>query len=166
MNALNQTIMKKETLFTRIIGSMMTAVLAMLGFTSCEKEELMYGTPHGDFEISGMVTDEAGTPVDGVRVISRTIDVDEDSPDVENGYLTTYGCDTTYTDSKGRYELDGQNTWLHEAMVVVQDPKGVYESTYEVVKLEYSGDRHDWYMGEAKATANFRLKRSDDKDAE
>lgn len=159
--------MKKERLFTRFIGSLLTAVLAMLGFTSCDKEtEDMYGTPHGDFEISGLVTDEEGLPVNGVRVISRTIHVDEDYPDVENGYLTTYGCDTTYTDSKGRYKLEDQNTWLREAMVVVQDPKGVYESTYEVVKLEYHGGDHDWYIGKAEATANFRLKRSDDKDAE
>lgn len=163
--------MKKETLLTRIIGSMLTAVLALLGFSGCSETDgdgnmlLMYGTPQGEFQISGLVTDEEGAPLDSARVISRTYKYDGTDYETENGYLVNneWYNDTTYTDSKCHYLLEKSGSFPYgEVMVVVQDPKGGYESTYKEVKLDYQGKADGWYVGRAEATANFTLKKATD----
>lgn len=152
--------MKKESYLKRMVGSLLTAVLAILGFSSC-KEELMYGTPHGEFEISGIVTDEAGDPMEGMRVISRSRRSTGD--DSEYGYSTTENCDTVYTDSKGHYVIEQETIagpkW---AFVLAEDPDGGYESAYEELNLKYHGGDHDWYFGKAVATADFVLKKTEE----
>lgn len=156
--------MKKETLFTRIIGSMLIAVLALLGFSSCSETDgddnmvYMYGTPQGEFQISGLVTDEEGEPLDSARVISRWFPYSGNDLETENGYAVRY-ADTAYTDSKGHYNLENKHTTNREVMMVVQDPKGGYESTFKTVKLEYKGGDGGWNIGKAEATANFTLKK-------
>lgn len=150
--------MKKENLIMRFVGTLLTAVLAILGFSGC-KEELMYGTPHSDFEISGIVTDEDGDPMEGIRVISRS---DRSTGEgSENGYSTTAGCDTVYTDPSGHYVIQREcisgPKWV---MVLAEDPEGRYESAYEELNLKYHGGDHDWYGGKAVATADFVLKKA------
>lgn len=162
--------MKKENIFRRIWGSLLTAVLAMLGFSCSEGLDddggnliLMYGTPTGEFQISGLVTDEQNGPVNGARVISRTYKYDGRDHETEHGYIVDIAWynDTTFTDAKGHYHLEKRGSFPYgEVMVVVQDPSGVYESTYKEVKLDYQGNADGWYVGKAEATANFTLKKA------
>lgn len=164
--------MKKEKRLTRIIGSLLTAVLGILGFSGCGENDGiddrpdMYGTPYGDFQISGIVSDEEGAPVDSARVISRAHKFDGNDHDTENGYMVhdEWYNDTVYTDAKGHYLLEKSGLIPYGAvMVVVQDPKGGYESTYREVKLDYKGESYDgWYVGKAEATVDFTLKKKEE----
>lgn len=160
--------MKKESKLKAIIGSLLTAVLATLGFSSCNSEEsgmVEYGTPHADFQISGLVDDEAGMPVENARVISRPYKAKYiacEHPDI-NGYSTDDGCDTVYTDVNGHYDLKS-NIFPEDIIeLVVEDPETEYETVYKEVDLEYKGGS-GWYQGKATATVDFTLKKAENKD--
>lgn len=48
-----------------IVGSVMSAIIALLGFSSCSEPEPepvpdMYGSPYATFKVSGNLTDEIG----------------------------------------------------------------------------------------------------------
>lgn len=86
---------------TRIIASLLSGMLAFLGFTACSDNDddnniqCMYGTPTGHYEIKGSVTDKNDTPVADATIILRSISKD--------------GISTLYpgikTDSEGKYSL-------------------------------------------------------------
>lgn len=149
--------MKKENYLMRLVGALLTAVLAVLGLSSCNGE-YMYGTPHADFEISGIVTDEEGDPMEGVRVISRSRrDAGEGT---DYGYSTTIDCDTAYTDAKGHYLIERTDVFGPKwVFVLAEDPEGGYGPEYEELHLKYQGGDHDWYDGKAVVTADFVLKK-------
>ena len=49
----------------------LTAIISLLGFSGCSKEEemlCMYGTPTADYKAEGVVTDEDGNPIEGIKV--------------------------------------------------------------------------------------------------
>lgn len=56
---------------TAIFGTLLSAIVSMLGFSACSSQADMYGSPYGDFKISGIVTDEADKPVAGARIMVR-----------------------------------------------------------------------------------------------
>lgn len=164
--------MKKESRITAVLNSLLSAVLAMLGFSACEKKaELEYGTPHGEFQISGLVEDEESSPVEGARVISRQLKVTDNFKSDgylqntdSNEYFLWQGCDTVYSDKFGRYDLK-VFTYLYdrEVEIVVEDPSGMYGDTSRIVELDYKGGS-GWNFGTAKATADFTLKKADKED--
>ena len=81
---------------------LLSGLLSLLGFSgiaaSCNSEEYQsageYGTPYARFTFKGTVTDaEAHSPLEGIRVISRSAEAPE---------LT----DTVYTDRAGAYLME------------------------------------------------------------
>lgn len=133
---------------------LLSAVLALLGFSACDSindTPQMYGTPHGDYEISGLVTDEASTPLSNIRVIVSSTD----SKGV--GYRQ-YDADTVYTDEKGHYVVENEGFSSSRRQVYCEDPAGVYEADSTIVKLDYKGGS-GWYHGKAVATADLKLKK-------
>lgn len=163
--------MKIKSIVTKFINSLLGSVLAMLGFSACsnsqeEDMEMMYGTPYGEFKASGLVENENAEPIAGARVITRQYRFDEFPGGTDiNGFLTREGCDTTYTDAKGHYAIDGyaSMTW-HEIEFVVEDPTGEYAADCTIVgDLKYEG-ASGWNMGTAKPVVNFILKKADKKE--
>lgn len=57
-----------------LFESLLAGAVSLLGFSNCDNQEVMYGTPMSFYEIKGTVTDETGRPVDGTRVIMRMLD--------------------------------------------------------------------------------------------
>ena len=56
---------------TRWYNAVLTALLGLLGFESCDSNGLEeYGCPYADYIIKGVVTDEAGIPIKGIKVIA------------------------------------------------------------------------------------------------
>ena len=57
--------------FNRWYNAVLTALLSMLGFGCSSSEDqtyvAMYGAPADRFQIRGQVTDEAGTPIQGIK---------------------------------------------------------------------------------------------------
>ena len=147
--------MKKK--FASIIGSIFSAIIAMLGFSSCEAE-YMYGTPNGDFRVSGLVTDEEGAPVNKARVIVRPYGFGDG-----HYFLNDYECDTLSTDIAGKYRGELKRRSPSKKIVIVcEDPQGGYQTDSVEVNPKYEGGDHDWYMGAATAEVNFKLKKAED----
>lgn len=160
--------MKKQYFLTKLMGTSLSAVLSMLGFTSCDKEsEDMYGTPYTEFEISGLVTDEDGNPLDKIRVMARTTLAYFNGQAICGNGLSDV-CDTAYTDVNGHYKLENNKVYgsWPSTILNAEDPDGVYDHSYESVDLKYTGKHHDGYLGKAKATADFVLKKAENTEAE
>lgn len=75
-----------------------TAILGLFGISSCEPA-CMYGSPFADFRVLGTVKDEAGKPIEGIKV---TVTKDWG----HNGDADYKVDNTIYTDAKGQYLLD------------------------------------------------------------
>ncbi|MDE6792417.1 MAG: radical SAM-associated putative lipoprotein [Muribaculaceae bacterium] len=143
--------------FSTFLTTVFSSFLAFLGFSSCDNDNgseisMMYGSPYGEFKFSGLVTDEEGNPIKDARVIVRT-HTDEE------GSFFMLDSDTVATNASGEYKGE-RDTWVHEARIVCQDPKGDFLPDSTVVALDYTKDRNEtWYMGTANVTTNFTLKK-------
>ena len=88
--------MKTNKLMTRFLSGALVA----LGFTACDNETtddvypLEYGSPSVDYRVKGIVTDEAGNPIENIRVIIRNAWDNTPNP---------YADDTVYTDKGGAF---------------------------------------------------------------
>lgn len=132
------------------ISTICYTFLSLFGF-SCSSEQCMYGTPIGDFEIKGAVTDEAGKEV-------HKAEIRVTYPDTPSGI---YCFKETSTDSKGNYEINGYE-YLTEMKVVCIPENTDLQPDSVIVKMNYKdADKHDpWDRGHAEATVNFTLKSS------
>lgn len=132
------------------ISTICYTFLSLFGF-SCSSEQCMYGTPIGDFELKGVVTDEAGKEVHNAEIRVTY-------PDAPSGI---YRLDETTTDTKGNYEVKG-NEFLTQLKVVCIPESTDLQPDSVIVKMDYKdADKHNsWDYGHAKATVNFTLKSS------
>ena len=140
-----------------------TAVLGLLGFSSCGEDVLdldilerpaMYGSPYADFKSLGTVKDEAGKPIEGIRVaLSQTWRNSDDS-------ILWIEADTVYTDTKGSYLLEKNHVQLPgEVTIVFEDIDGTEnggefnsaEVKPDVKKVSDGGKGWDQGLYEAQA---------------
>lgn len=130
------------------ITSICTALLSLLGF-GCSSEELMYGTPIGDFELKGVVTDEAGKEVHNAEIRVTY-------PTEPSGICC---LDKTTSDFKGNYEIKGYEFLTNLKVVCIPESTDLQPDSV-IVKMDYKdADKHNsWDYGHAKATVNFTLK--------
>lgn len=154
--------------FNRWYNTILTALLTMLGY-GCSSEESMdmygvvveYGVPSADYVIKGTVTDEAGTPIQGIKTVLKEL------PDFYPDYA--YSIDSTQTDASGKYQINTRLTFGHQwDKLVVQDIDGeanggeFLSDTIEISKLEAKkigeGDGH-WNNGKYEIQANVKLKK-------
>lgn len=157
-----------------IIGSLISAIVAMLGFSGCNGGEapdepgaLMYGSPYGEFQFNGLVTDGSGSPIEKARVIVRTV-VDEHGNYIHRPVI----CDTVFTDKSGMYK-GAMRTNTDTAMILCEDPAGKYLSDSTEVALKYISSKQpeykefqggDWFVGTATAKTNFTLRKVPEKE--
>ena len=110
--------------FNRWYNAVLTALLSIIGYGCSSSDDpeyiCMYGTPHADYQFSGTVTDESGSPVKGIKVSAKNVYRRYDSTLIE-----TYGVDSTLTDSKGKYAVEG-GAFLgeHILKLIVEDLDG------------------------------------------
>ena len=154
-------------LFYAKLNVLLGAVFTMLGFNNCDSifnGEYLYGSPYAKFDVKGTVTDSDGKSLESVNVTTKEV-VKEDGKE-----LYAYEIKTTSTDTNGRYQQQG--SWsgypdenYNTLRVVVTDPNGVYAPDSVEVKLTRTAkDRDAWCEGTDVGTADFRLKRLDDKE--
>ena len=98
--------------FNRWYNGVLTALLSMLGYGCSTSEDptydvQMYGVPITAYQIKGQVTDEAGTPVQGIKVSQKLIFLSAE------GKKDILGIDSILTDTSGRYQLNsyGSNNY-------------------------------------------------------
>jgi len=153
---------EKEAMKVRInrwYNALVTALLSMLGISSCGGESgeaaCEYGTPYVDYQVKGIVTDEAGTPIKGIRV-----SVPYAGGESEAGL-------STETDASGQYVLQ-EFTSYHNDCIVFEDIDGdanggqFLSETVDIeemskVQLEKGGE--GWYGGKYEVTANMKLQK-------
>lgn len=149
-------IMNNSSKWPRRLNALLSVVLGMLGFSACSSHSddgpdipVMYGTPYVKFKVMGKVTGANDTPLSNARVITRTIRVDDTAPDAQDGFSTTHGCDTVYTNTDGGYSLTALTMYMPPYILVVQHEG--YDETSEEVSFNYSDDKFE-------KTVNITLK--------
>lgn len=145
--------------FTRWYNAVLTALLSMLGY-GCSLEEpemygtpLEYGVPHINFIVKGVVTDEAGNPIQGIE--TKFVGDLNDAP-------------TTKTDANGNYMIQAMiYPSLHGCKLIVNDIDGeanggeFQSDTIDVETLpkDELGKGDGWYQGMYESTANIQMKK-------
>lgn len=113
----------KKRIFS--VRTLLSGVLAMLGFTGCENAwngSEMYGTPSVDYRVIGEVTDEAGKPLQGIRVIVKDKSIDRIDDDWTKYY---HEGDTVYTDAKGSFKSAKiRSIAIYQQRIVFDDVDG------------------------------------------
>ena len=94
--------------FTHWYNAVLTALLGLLGFESCDSPDeygpipVEYGTPYADYQFSGTVTYESNSPIKDIKVSAKFVYRKND------GGTGSYGGDSTLTDGSGKYTLEGR----------------------------------------------------------
>ena len=152
---------------TKWMNTLLAALLALLGFNSCEEPRVEYGTPNADYTVKGKVVNKVNQqPVKGIRV----------GYSVYQGPLLMYGvlptpfrplaADTTET--AGTYKFTNRfsagEIRENEVPVFVQDvdgeANGLFRDTVITVdfdKAVKSGKSKGWYQGERTLELNVEL---------
>ncbi|MDE7471593.1 MAG: radical SAM-associated putative lipoprotein [Paramuribaculum sp.] len=156
----------EKTQTGRWLTAILSSLITMLGFSGCNNQEYMYGTPYVEFELKGKVIDEKGDPVKGALITVRGKFKDNleefrwitphyDSPEWQKYAL--------YSNEKGEYEIE--NGLAYKVVRVVCIPpetSGLATDSVEL-KITYKRDRkEEWYIGSYSGTANFTLKEKKD----
>ncbi|MBQ9637765.1 MAG: radical SAM-associated putative lipoprotein [Prevotella sp.] len=149
--------MKKK--WYRIANGALSALLVLLGFEACtENGEDEYGTPIVDYHVVGRVTDDAGKPIEGIRVTARGY------WDYRNGSQEQ----SVLTDKDGRYETETVSAgWIDPQMrIVFEDVDGEANGgAFETDSVMSGGMQKrqvkkgdgNWYEGEFELTADGKL---------
>lgn len=94
--------------FTRWYNAVLTVLLGLLGFESCDSPDeygpipVEYGTPYADYQFSGTVTDESNSPIEDIKVSAKFVYREND------GTIESYGGDSTQTDGSGKYAFESR----------------------------------------------------------
>ena len=134
------------SLYSKIISFL----ILLLGYTSCDDPVDEYGTPAARYKVSGKVVSADGDKkqaIKGIRVV--VIDnVDEN----EEKYVAG---DTTYTSTEGLFEINRHDFPRKDFKIKFQDidgtDNGEFDEKIEVIDFknaEYKGGS-GWYKGEA-----------------
>ena len=150
---------KMKVRFNRWYNALLTMLLSMLGFESCsslgEEVPVEYGVPHANYIVKGIVTDEAGAPIQGIKV---------------TGPAPTYSSminQTAITDESGSFKLE-EFTSFHGGYIAVEDTDGEANggdfksdtlNIYDIKDSKQIEQGERWYEGKFEVTANFKLKK-------
>ena len=153
-----------EVRLNRWYNTLLTVLLSMLGFgcSSCDDDFVAeYGTPHADYTLKGLVTDEAGTPVRNIKTSAKILD--------KTGAGTYIGeIGTVQTDESGRYVLEYDGMARADLKIVVEDIDGEANGgdfLNDTIDVDFhkslkvaEGDNH-WYSGKYELTTDVKLKK-------
>ena len=139
-------------------------VLGILGLSGCGKIfKCEYGCPNADFKLIGDVKDAHGKGIEGIRVVFRPVQNEEE----------TWENDTLYSDAKGHFERERlKHDWpdgAQQASIKFEDVDGSAHGSYKTKILQPSeltveqtkkGDG-SWYAGVYTITAETTLEEED-----
>lgn len=151
----------------RWYNAVLTVLLSMLGFGCSSSDDdvvVEYGTPHSDYILKGLVTDEAGTPVKNIKMSAKMLNKTE-----AGAYMIEIGnVGTVHTDESGRYVLEYAGMARADLKIVVEDIDGDAnggEFVNDTLDVDFhkavkvgEGDNH-WYGGKYELTTDVKLKK-------
>ncbi|MCL3782474.1 hypothetical protein EMN47_18990 [Prolixibacteraceae bacterium JC049] len=135
--------------FFKTYNLVIAALMAILGFTSCDDEGGMceYGTPHALFKVNGKVTSvKTGQAVKDIQIIM--------------------GRDTVYTDASGNYKLEKSVDFAPDDNydLNINDVDGESNGTFvnqkvdiDIKEVKFTGGSGSWDQGEATKTIDVKL---------
>ena len=154
--------------FYRWYNAVLTVLLSMLGY-GCSSDEPMdmygtpveYGAPHADYIVKGLVTDEAESPVQGIKTSLKQVDK------TEAGTII-FGMDSIQTNETGGYQLEYTGLPQPGIKLIVEDVDGeanggeFLSDTLDVDLIKAvqtkEGDGR-WYGGVYEITQDVKLKK-------
>lgn len=151
-----------KDMFKKISAMLSPALLAVLGFSCCNKspwdEPTEYGVPSRDFKFDLTVVNEAGKPIKGIRVVPQgEFIVEKDGK---------YVHDTLFTDAEGKAGRAYKRIFpIQEFKAVLEDVDGEanggsFLKDEIVAKPEKTGKGDGkWYSGTFSVTATKTLKK-------
>ncbi len=156
----------------QLIVKMCRALLAAMGFAAvtgcpkmygCPELPAMYGSPHCDVTVRGVVTDEKASPVEGIQV--KAVEIMKKQPGMElDKYEHEYF--RTQTDNSGKFELGGIVTAFEnpDVYVITEDIDGEENGgtfapeTLKVDLVRVKEGDGDWYFGAYENAAPVEIK--------
>ena len=154
---------KTNHLCNVLAGSM----LALLGFESCDRiteQPDEYGAPYAEYQIRGTVTDEDGTPVEGIKAHLSELIPEYTDQEGQNYYTIS----TAQTVADGSFSLDHKFFYGEpELAVILQDEDGDANSgeflpdTVQLkdMKEEQVEKGKSWYKGKFRYSFTRLLKK-------
>lgn len=147
--------MKRKSNWLKVFNSILSSLLTLLGYTSCDSSEdipVEYGTPYAKYEVKGKVVDkESLATIEGARVIVKPV-ISNDGAEQTSPYYN----DTVYTDKDGKYIYQKEVEAYDYLRVVCEDPSGTYEADSTLLKMNPENGQ-GWYQGSDSQTADFEL---------
>lgn len=153
-----------------LFNAVTAGLLSLLGFSSCSNNDdneipCLYGTPTSTYHFKGTVTDEHGTPIKGIKVVTQ---VKQDDKAIR--------VDSTYTDSDGSYQtadkmsVSTPSYYVKNGIMSVsfedvdgQENGGEFETAKSVgddINVKQTENGHgSWDRGKFELTADKKLKK-------
>ena len=154
--------------FYRWYNAVLTVLLSMLGY-GCSSDEPMdmygtpveYGAPHADYIVKGLVTDEAESPVQGIKTSLREVYQTEKETQL-------FGMDSIQTNEFGNYQLKYVGMPDIRTKLVIEDIDGeanggeflsdTLDVNFDNATQTGKGDGK-WYGGVYEITQDVKLKK-------
>ena len=152
--------------FNRWYNAVLTTLLSILGY-GCSSDEPMdmygspveYGAPHADYIVIGTVTNESGTPVQGIKTSLK---------EVSENAKTSYGIDSIQTNATGDFQLKYTGMERKSIKLIVEDIDGeanggeFLSDTLDIdydkaVKVKEGEGR--WYQGKFEVSQDVKLRK-------
>ena len=146
-----------------LIIKLFKITLGLLGIAMVDScvAKAEYGCPHADFEAKGVVTDEDGNGIQGIRVV---ISAEYPNPDYTGAPLT----DTLWTNHSGEYVtgesyIDDDFAYMDSVKLEFEDVDGqenggeFHKVTVEVPVFKVKEGDGNWYDGAYEAGANVTM---------
>lgn len=153
-----------KTKVYRLYCTVLSALLSVLGFSSCSSDDdfpCEYGSPHADYIIDGIVTDEEGDEINGILVSA------ESYGDFKDGRYW-FNLASKKSDYAGGYYLSFQSSPESSyTKLIVQDVDGEAnggEFANDTIDIDYKSavivkEGEGWNSGTYKITQNIQLKK-------
>jgi putative lipoprotein (rSAM/lipoprotein system) len=146
--------------FLRWYNALLTALLSILGYGCSSEGPEEYGCPHADYIIKGTVTDEAGTPIQGIKTTLKNLY----GVSPQNGQV----LDSFLTDDSGKYQVYDNGMESSQTKLIVEDIDGeenggeflsdTLDINHEKAVQTKEGDGR-WYQGSFEITQDVKLKK-------
>ncbi len=148
-----------SSLFTRGSIRLFSALLALLGFSGCDRfMAAMYGSPNADYAIKGKVTDTGNRAIPNIEVKCLT----RLSGDGKIWYDTISGVKT---DREGQFDLSFNYLPTDGIRLLISDIDGEKNGSFATDSIdipikaeEYKKGDKSWYHGKVEKTVSVRLK--------
>ena len=173
--------------FTNGANRVLAGILALLGFSACEKHEYVvpeygspyvnfkaeYGTPYANFKVMGKVTDSRGNGLQGIMVTVPQVDIHQRATQSfipGQPLITDLVNDTLYTEVNGNFTFEYAGFPVNDSINVKLKFEDIAENNRfetDSTKVTFfskdlKGGDKGWFAGSAEKAITVQLKEKSD----